>query len=175
MIGASGGWWRRSVILVLLCGCLASCGYHLGYVKPAAYQTVKRVYVPTFKNLTQEPRSAVLVTNAVIQQMQRDGTYRLSNVRDADAILDASIVSIDRRQARSARFDTLRTAELDFTLVVNYQFREMRSNEVLGEGEVSGRVSQFLDPNFQLSERQALPLMAEKVAESLVSELSEGW
>ena len=157
---------RLSLLLISVLS-LQGCGYHLGYVKPIAYAKIQGIYVPTFQNQTQEPRSAVMVSNAVIQQFQRDGTYKMANHEQADAILDGSLVALDRRQARSARFDTLRTSELDFTLEVTYQFRDLRTNE--------GRTSQFLDPNFQLSERQALSLAAEKLAENLVSRLSEGW
>ncbi len=154
---------------------LPGCGYRLGYVKPEAYARYRTLYIPTFKNETQEPRSAVLVTNAVIQQFQRDGTYRVGNAENADAILEVSIVRLERRQARSTRFNTLRTSELEFTLVADYRFRDLRTNEILDQGLVEGETSRFLDANFQLSERQALPLAAEKLAENLVSRLSEGW
>jgi hypothetical protein len=152
-----------------------SCGYRLGYVKPSNYGHIESIYVPTFTNETLEPRSAVLVTNAVIQQFQRDGTYRLGTKQNADAVLEASIERLERRQARSARFNTLRTSELEFTLVVRYQFRDLSTNLVLDEGLIEGETSRFLDANFQLSERQALPLAAERLAENLVSRLSEGW
>ncbi len=160
-------------LALLLSG--VGCGYRLGYVKPASFARVERIHIPTFRNDTQEPRSAVLVTNAVIQQLQRDGTYQISNAERSDAILEATIVRLERRQARSVRFDTLRTSELEFTLVVDYRFRDVRTGEVLDQGTVEGETSRFLDPNFQLSERQALPLAAERLAENLVSKLAEGW
>ncbi len=163
-----------SLALMFLIG-LTNCGYKLGYVKPAKFASVTTIYVPTFKNETLEPRSAVFVTNAVIQQFQRDGTYSIGSANRSDAILEASIVELNRRQTRSARFNTLRTSELEFTLVVAFKLRSRRTGEILDEGQVEGEVSQFLDPNFQLSERQALPHVAERLAESLVSRLGEGW
>ena len=59
--------------------------------------------------------------------------------------------------------------------MVAFKLRSRRTGEVLDEGQVEGEVSQFLDPNFQLSERQALPHVAERLAENLVSRLGEGW
>lgn len=165
---------RNVVAFVALLG-LTSCGYKLGYVKPAKFASVTTIYVPTFKNETLEPRSSVLVTNAVIQQFQRDGTYSVGSANRSDAILEASIVDLKRQQTRSARFNTLRTSELEFTLVVDFKLRNRRTGEVLDEGQVEGEAAQFLDPNFQLSERQALPHAAERLAEGLVSRLSEGW
>ena len=93
------------VLALLLIG-VSGCGYRLGYVKPARYGHLESIYIPTFKNETLEPRSAVLVTNAVIQQIQRDGTYRVGTASNSDAALEASIVRLERRQARSARFNT---------------------------------------------------------------------
>ena len=167
----SRGWLLGLVVLLGM----TSCGYWLGYVKPAKFPNIRTVYVPTFQNETLEPRSSVLVTNAVIQQMQRDGTYRVGSANRSDAVLEASIMELNRQQTRSVRFDTLRTSELRFTLVVNYILRDRRTQEILDQGTVEGQVSRFLDPNFQLSERQALPDAAERLAENLVSRLGEGW
>ena len=47
-----------SLALMFLIG-LTNCGYKLGYVKPAKFASVTTIYVPTFKNETLEPRSAV--------------------------------------------------------------------------------------------------------------------
>ncbi len=167
--------WRCAVLLAALACVLPACGYRLGYVKPANYSHIRSLHIPTFANDTLEPRSSVLVTNAVIQQFQRDGTYRIGSAKNADAALEAAIERLERWQARSARFNTLRTSELEFTLVVRYRFRDLRTNQILDEGVVEGETSRFLDANLQLSERQALPLAAERLAENLVSRLSEGW
>ncbi|MEM7388181.1 MAG: LPS assembly lipoprotein LptE [Verrucomicrobiota bacterium] len=158
--------------LLALTGCL---GYRVGAVKPEAFSHIRKIAIPTFVNQSQEPRSAVLVTNTVIRQMQTDGTYEISSEERADAVLEATIKQIRRRQARSARFDTLRTSELEFTLEVEFRLRDVKTNATLDSGIVEGTTSQFLDPNLQLSERQALPLAAQRVAENLVSRISEGW
>ena len=49
---------------------------------------VKKIAVPTFKNDTLEPRVEVLLANAVIKQIQQDGTYQVAREKDADAILE---------------------------------------------------------------------------------------
>jgi len=72
----------------LFAGC---AGYQLGENKPAAYSDIENIYVPTFQNETLEPRLSVLVTNAVITQLQQDGTYKITNKEDADAVLVGTI------------------------------------------------------------------------------------
>ena len=157
--------------LFLLSGC---AGYRLGSVKPQHLAGVQTIAVPTFKNQTLEPRSSVMLTNAVIKRFQEDGTYRIARSHSADAVLKGTLATIDRRQLRSAPTDQLDTRELGVTLVVDYEL-VTPSGAVLDRGTVTGDTDIFLDPNFQLSERQAIPVAAEEMAGKLVSRLSEGW
>lgn len=176
---------------------LSSCaGYQLGEAKPAVYSHVNKIYVPTFKNETLEPRSAVLVTNSVIKEIQQDGTYKLvGSAEEADAVLKATIVDVERRQLRGSQTDTLKTTEMSLFIVVTWGLYdpqtgakldyaeakdlndaniEQTSNLRVRPGRVVGRTIQFVDPNFQLSERNALPLAAEDAARQLVTQMAEG-
>ncbi|MDB6071960.1 MAG: hypothetical protein JWL81_3131 [Verrucomicrobiales bacterium] len=155
---------------------LSSCaGYHAGSDKPGRMETVKTSAVPTFRNLTLEPRSSALVTNNVIRQFQIDGTYQIKDAENADAVLRGTIKQFTRRQLRSARNNNLRTRELELVLDVEYVVEEPVTGNLLSKGLVRGSTSVFLDPNFQLSERQAIDDASRKVAEELVSRLTEGW
>lgn len=155
---------------------LPSCaGYQVGSSKPARMENVRTIAVPTFRNLTLEPRSAVLVTNNVVRQFQIDGTYRIADASSADALLRGTIRSFTRRQLRSARNNNLRTRELELVMDVDFVLEQTATGNLLSKGTVKGSTSVFLDPNFQLSERQALDDASRKMAEELVSRLSEGW
>jgi hypothetical protein len=157
--------------LLLLAGCT---GYHLGPVKPAAYEGIETIHVPLFKNETLEPRSAPMLTNAVVARIQEDGTYKVGSTTRADAIFQGTFKEIERRQLRGARFDTLVTRELNFRVVCDWVLTTP-DGTILAEGTDYGETAIFLDNNFQLSERQALPLAAKDFADKVVSELSEGW
>ncbi|RYD34649.1 MAG: hypothetical protein EOP86_10475 [Verrucomicrobiaceae bacterium] len=155
---------------------LSSCaGYHLGSDKPARMEKITKLAVPTFKNLTLEPRSSVLVTNNVIRQLQTDGTYQVVDPQYADAVLHGTIQQFERRQLRSARNNTLRTREMELRLFIHYTVDDPVTGSVLSRGNINGSTSVFLDPNLQLSERQAIDDASSRVAEELVSRLAEGW
>lgn len=155
---------------------LSSCaGYRLGADKPARMEKVTKLAVPTFKNLSLEPRSSVLVTNNVIKGFQLDGTYTIVDPENADAVLHGTIQRFQRRQLRSARNNSLKTRELELRLYVNYTVDDPSTGAVLTKGNVNGSTSVFLDPNFQLSERQAIEEASSRVADELVSRLAEGW
>ena len=153
----------------------ACAGYTTGSDKPTRMESIQSIAVPTFRNLTLEPRSAVLVTNNVVRQFQIDGTYQIKDAQNADAVLRGTIRDFTRRQLRSARNNNLRTRELELLLTVDYTVEEPVTSNLLSKGTVTGSTSVFLDPNFQLSERQAIDDASRKMAEELVSRLAEGW
>jgi len=175
----------------------AGCaGYQMGAIKPAAYANIHKIAVPTFENRTLEPRIAVLVTNSVIKQIQLDGTFEVATSENADAVLRGVISRVERQQLRAARTDTFLTTEQLTYLVIQWalydpvtgdkleysQATDVNENNVEDTsglknrpGQIIGRTIVFLDENFQSSERGAIPVAAQKAAEQLVSQLSEGW
>jgi len=176
---------------------LSNCaGYQLGSSKPAAYKDINKIFVPTFENQTLEPRVSTLVTNSVIKRLQSDGTFSLSTKESADAVLVGKIKRIERTQLRAARTDTLKTTELQVYIVVEWSLQDPVTGERIEyaasknmddtsrdsstslrnrPGLVIGRTIQFLDPNFQTSERNAIPVAAEDAANTLVSQMADGW
>lgn len=154
---------------------VSSCaGYRMGADRPAIMEGVQTIAVPVFRNDSTIPRSAVLITNRVVSQFQVDGTYRVVDASRADAIVRGTIRPVKRYQLRSDKLNTLRTFEQEKRLILDYSV-ETRSGAVLVTGTVEGVTSAFLNNNFQRSEYQALDDAAARLAEDLVSRLTEGW
>jgi hypothetical protein len=159
-------------VFLLLTGCL---GYHVGPVKPNVLRDVHSIAVPTFENKTLLPRIEVLITDSVIKQLQQDGTYRIANENNADAILKAEITDISRAPARSVRGNVLATTEFNLTMHVKYKLETSSGTVLMPSAEVVGTTSFFVGTDVTTDERQALPLAAEELATHLVTQLSEGW
>lgn len=142
---------------------------------------IKTIAVPSFKNDTLEPRLEVLMANAVIKQLQQDGTYRVVDEKDADAILEGKVEEIERRPARGVRGNELLSREYTLALRARYRVYRRDNGMELESRTVGGTTSFFVtgsntltsDPN--QDERQAIPLAAEELAVRLVSQISEGW
>jgi hypothetical protein len=160
------------LLAVLFSGC---AGYHLGPATPAYLRQIHSIAVPTFRNNTLVPRIEVLVTGTVIKQFQQDGTFRIANEANADAILKGEIVAVGRSPARSVRGNVLSTTEFNLSLRVNYTLVGRDGKPIGGGGSASGTTSFFVGTDVSTDERQALPLAAEELAVHLVSQLSEGW
>ena len=159
-------------VSLLLTGCL---GYHVGPVKPSVLRDVHGIAVPTFENKTLLPRIEVLITDSVIKQLQQDGTYRIANENNADAILKAEISEIIRTPARSLRGNVLATTEFNLAMHVKYKLETPSGTVLMPSTEVVGTTSIFVGEDVTTDERQALPLAAEELAIHLVTQLSEGW
>jgi hypothetical protein len=167
---------------VLAAWVFAGCaGYQVGAIKPTRMQKVNTIAVQTFKNDTLQPRVEVLLANAVIKQIQQDGTYKITDEKEADAILEGTIDEIERRPQRSVRGNVLLTREYELVLRINYRVIDRVTGQQLESRSVQGRTDFFVSGSNTLSadviqdERQALPIAAEEAAIRLVSQISEGW
>ena len=159
-------------LALLLGGC---AGYKLGPSKPYFMQQTETIAVPSFKNNTLLPRMEVLAANCVIHEFQVDGTYKIVSENQADAVLEGTVVNVDRRPARSLRGNVLRTTEFDMNLTVSYNVMQRTTGKVLTQGTAIGTTSFFVTGDLQQDERQAFPLAMEKAAVQIVSQISEGW
>jgi len=168
----------KSLFLLLASACLllSGCaGYTLGSHKPAHLSKITKIAVPTFENLTLEPRLAVLVTNAVIKQLQNHGSYQIVSKSEAEAVLQGKISNINRTQFRSDLNNVLRTSQIMASLVCTFTVTDSASGKLLHNGSASADSYIILDANLQLSETQLLEDAAQRLAFSLADQVSEGW
>lgn len=164
--------------VLLLGGC---AGYHVGPIKPTRMAKVTTIAVPSFKNDTLLPRVEVLLANAVIKQLQQDGTYRVVRDNEADAIFQGHLEQIVRRPSRSVRGNVLLTREYLLTLRCTYEVTDRVTGAILDRRAAVGQTTFFVSGTDAIAadltqdERQALPIAAEDLAKDVVSHLSEGW
>jgi hypothetical protein len=165
-------------VLLLFTSC---AGYHLGPVKPTPMRSVERLSVSAFKNDTLEPRLEVLMANALLKQLHQDGTYRITAERDAQVLVDGTVLRVERTPARSAKSDYYQTSEFILSLVARVRATDKASGKILLDREIAGNSTFFVSgKNLRIAdvnrdERQALPLAAQDLATQITSYLSEGW
>ena len=167
----------RLFTLAFLALLASSCaGYRLGGSKPSRLASVHSIHVAMVDNSTQVPRAAAHATNALVDALTRDGTYRLATAATADAHLHATLSRIEYRQARSARRDTLRSEELRMTVTIEWSLLDASDpSRVLARDRSSGRTLFFVDPNLQTARQNALPDALQRAAESIVARLADGF
>ena len=156
---------------------LAACaGYHLGSAKPAALTHVKTIAVPMFANDTLHPKAETLATSAVANAFTNDGTYRIADSSQADAILEGSIKTISYDPLRGSRLNTLHPEELLTTITLEWTLKDAKNPiKILAKGSSSGSSQLFVDSNLQTARNNALPNAFERAGEALVSRLTTGF
>ena len=171
----------RTTLLSLLAFVLTGCmGYQIGPVKPKYMAQVTKIAIPTFKTQVLQPRVETLITNAVIHAFERDGTYKVTDEKDADAIIQCRMDSLDRRPNRGVVGNNLLTSEYALTMKVQYRITK-RDGTIIDNRTASGQTYFFASGSNTLSadvnqdEEQAIPIAAEDMAKHLVSQVSEGW
>ena len=157
---------------------LVSLLVHLLFVLALLYSSklelAQTVKVCLFANNSLEPRAATLVTGALADELQRDGTYRLSSGADADIRVEGEVYSITFDQLRSSREDTYKSTELGLRLSVKYRVVDARTQEILYAGSAE-EVGQFFDQgNIQSARTNALSYAARLVATSIAETLTNG-
>jgi len=164
-------------LLLLSALAFTSCaGYQLGGAKPAVLRDVHNVSVPMFHNETLHPRAEALATSAATDAMVLDGTYRITSLDKADAVLEGTIHQIEYTPLRSTRLDTLRPEELQNTVTLNWKLTDARDRtKVLASGSSIGTSRFFVDSNLQTSRNNALPDALERASEAMISRLSNGF
>lgn len=145
--------------------------------KGAGFEDIRILYVPTAANETDETAVPGPVTNAILQEIDRDGTFRHARKDEADAILEVTVKRIERSPIQQSVEQYLTTLQYQLTLTLEYRVYSMKDKkEVIGKTMVSGYTTFFVQGDQTESQRQALPLAAQNAAQNLVTSLSSrGW
>jgi outer membrane lipopolysaccharide assembly protein LptE/RlpB len=167
---------RITLHLTILIVSLTSCGYRSGFIQGSNLQGIKKIHVPVAENTTFQPALGPIVTDAVIQRIMRDGTLSITNQNNSDATLKIKITHIERNPQRSTLADERRTAEYQVRILADFTLtRDSDGTEILSAQKVSGQTDYFVGQDLPESERQALGLAANKLAENIVLQIVEGW
>lgn len=168
-------WFWLPFLLAILCSC---ANYQMGNTpKGAGLQDVRILYVPMAVNETDETAVPGPVTNAILQEIDRDGTFRHARKDEADAILEVTVKRIERSPIQQSVQQYLTTLQYQLTLTLEYRVYSMKDKkEVIPKTTVSGYTTFFVQGDQTESQRQALPLAAQNAAQNLVNALSNrGW
>ena len=167
------------VALGLLSMVLCSCAsYKMGSTPKAEGLTDVRVlYIPTVQNETDETGVPGIVTNALLQQIDRDGTFRHARKDESDASLEITVKKIERVSIRQSTEQFLTSLQFQLILTLEYRLYNMKEKkEIIPPTQVKGTTTFFVQGDQTESQRQALPPAAINAAQNLVTAISNrGW
>jgi hypothetical protein len=153
----------------LLGGC---AGYHLGPVNNAV-AGAKSIEVEPFNNQTLQPRLGDAVTQALREQLQTDGTFHLA--RSSGDIVVSGVITAYGRQGLSFLSSDVYTANnYQVGAVAHVVARQRDTGKVLLDKDINGYTLVHVTSDLADAERQALPLLAEDLAQRVTEQLTEG-
>jgi len=141
-------------------------------------EDVKRVYLKPFDNMTARVRVDQILTQAVADELVTRQRFTVaSSTEEADAELVGSVTGFD---VRPVKFDTdQRATEFEITITAKVLLRRLQPEEMLWQNDrYQFRDSFPLDTSelgFFDRETPAIESAAEKFAETMVTDLLEGF
>jgi hypothetical protein len=161
------------LLVFLLGGC---AGYRVGDISGRNLQGVRSVYVPVVHNNSLEPDLQGVLTDAIIQRFNSDGTLEVNQNGDADSELDVTIDTVVRSAVATSNNNILVTTQYQLTIEAKATYVNRRLGRKIFENvTVSGNTTYFTQSDIPESERQALPLAAQDLANNVVKLVTEGW
>lgn len=125
--------------------------------------------VRMFENNSLEVQAGILVTNAVTDLVQRDGTYKLASPASADFRIEGTITEIAFSSLQVDSENTYVSTELALNLSVEYRVIDSKTNKVLLSNTSRTSASFYNEvTNIQTARDNALSYATRKMAEDLV-------
>ncbi len=164
----------RVLSLVLCLALLGGCaGYQLGPTNGMAARE-NSVQVIPFVNQTLEPRLTDAVTQQLRKQVQKDGTFRLATHDDGDIVVSGVLVKYERHELSFSKQDMVTVQDYRVSLTAKVTAKEKSTGKLLLDQPVTGYTLIRVGSDMVSSERQALPLLAENLAQSIAALLADG-
>lgn len=162
-----------SAAALLLASCSSLELYHMGGLKPDAMQDMHSFCVEMFENHSTQPAAGMLLTNALTDAMQRDGTYRLASASQADFSLSGEVTQLSRESLLTDPDDTYLSREIGLTVHVHFVVRDRRTGQVVMDQKTTGTGSYFTDAgNMQSAVNNALSAASRSAAEDITNTLT---
>lgn len=133
----------RVIVSGMLALLISACGYHLGGIKPGYMKNMNTFCVEMFENNTVQPNVGMLMTTAMANSLQSDGTYRMAPRNEADFILKGTVTHIERESLRTNTDDTYVSSEIGLDVHVDYKIVNRKTGKVMLDGTSHATGSYF--------------------------------
>lgn len=173
--------FRRSLLLVGLAACVAGCGYSSsgegasrGYTWGTTFRKdVRTVAIPAFGTKSFQRGDEVLLTQALVAQIESRTPYKVVPAERADTILEGVVVSAGSGTVSVSPFNAL-PQEQTYTMSVDFTWKDLRTGQILVERRNFDQTSTYY-PSLGDGRFIGKQQVAEALAGSIVNELQGEW
>lgn len=161
-------------LAALALGLVSCANYHLGTGAEPRFQTL---HVTIVKSDVLLPQAVALVTTQVREAFIKDGRVRLvDSAAEADAELTLTLEEYRREQTVARADDTGLARRYDLVLQARASLLDRREKKIVFANQpLKVTRGVFTDSGQLQSEYQALPLLAEQLAERALHAMLDTW
>jgi hypothetical protein len=154
---------------------VSGCGYQVTGANNASLyrQNVKTVAVPMITNRSYRRGLEVELTKSVIQQLEEHSPYKVVPKERADTILECEIYAAQVNLLGSDSTTGL-PQEQEFTIVVNFTWKDLRTGDILCERKNFDQRSNFM-PTLGESSSVASTNAIQQLGLAIVQEIQADW
>ena len=148
-------------------------GYHLG---PVNGETAgdKSIQIQPFNNQTFQPRLGDDITQSLREHIQTDGTYHLATRGPGDIIVSGVIHGYNRTPLGFLSTDEVTPEDFRVDVVVHVTVRDAVAGKILLDKDVRGHTLVHVGSDLASAERQAMPQLADDLAQNITELVTEG-
>ncbi len=160
----------KKILIGCVCITILGCGYSL---KRPFRDNVKTIYVAPFNTREFRRRIEFNLTEAIKKRINLDTPYKLTDKGKADTILTGEVIEVVK--STSGRdFDLNLPRETHLTLIVSFQWKDLRTGEVLVKRD---RFAASYDYSTVVGEPEFTGLQGaiDRIAERIVEQLEADW
>jgi hypothetical protein len=163
-----GCYFRLSFLVILLLQ--ANCGPYS--FSGTSYPHIKTVAIPIFQDQTSEFGIKEKLTDVAIREFTQDNTLRVTDRRNADALLEGTIIRVDDRAGAFTSDERVEDIKIFITVQVKYQ--DLKKRKVIWEEEITQWGT--FNPDEGLQSREAgIDEAVSKIASEILNKSVSGW
>lgn len=165
------------IVGILSASALAGCGYSADRqqyfrMNNAKGQPIRTVAVDVFQSREFRRGLELQLTEAVVKRINAESPYRIAKKETADTLLTGTVKEV--RQSTVARdFRTARPRETTQTLVIDFEWKDLRTGEILVKRPNYVQTIDYIRPlneDFHHGSQRAVDRMAERIVEEMCSD-----
>ena len=167
--------FRRAKVLRLpdlwiLTGCLTACGPYS--FSSSGSGGIKTVAVPIFQDQTSEFGIKEKITEEVIDQFTRDNTLRITDRRNADSLIEGTILRVEDRAGTFTSDERVQDIQIFITAKVKYE--DLKKRKIMWEEEIT-QWGTFNPDDREESRDKGIAEAIQKIATEILNKSVSGW
>lgn len=133
---------------------------------------IKTIAIPIFQDQTSEFGVKEKLTDAVIDEFTRDNTLKITDRRNADSVLEGTILGIDDRAGAFTSEEKVEDIKIFITVKVKYE--DLKKRKTIWQEEITqwGTFNPDAGPE---SRNEGINEALEKIANEILNKSVSGW